>query len=80
MREVQRADGKGVIILQLSVSSQCVVTLNLEVLHVNHMSVGALGGSAVEHLPLAQIVIPGSWDRVLLLPLPVSPLLSMYLS
>ena len=24
-----------------------------------------LGGSAVEHLPLTQVVIPGSWDRVL---------------
>ena len=26
---------------------------------------GCLGGSAVEHLPSAQVVIPGSWDRVL---------------
>ena len=26
---------------------------------------GHLGGSVVEHLPLAQGVIPGSWDRVL---------------
>ena len=26
---------------------------------------GHLGGSVVEHLPLAQIVILGSWDRVL---------------
>ena len=25
---------------------------------------GYLGGSMVEHLPLAQVVIPGSWDRV----------------
>ena len=25
---------------------------------------GHLGGSVVEHLPLAQVVIPGSWDRV----------------
>ena len=25
---------------------------------------GCLGGSVVEHLPLAQIVILGSWDRV----------------
>ena len=25
---------------------------------------GHLGGSMVEHLPLAQGVIPGSWDRV----------------
>ena len=26
---------------------------------------GRLGGSAVEHLPLAQGVIPGSWDPML---------------
>ena len=26
---------------------------------------GHLGGSVVEHLPLAQVVILGSWDRVL---------------
>ena len=26
--------------------------------------VGSLGGSAVERLPLAQGVTPGSWDRV----------------
>ena len=26
---------------------------------------GPLGGSVVEHLPSAQVVIPGSWDRVL---------------
>ena len=25
---------------------------------------GRLGGSVVEHLPLAQVVIPGSWDGV----------------
>ena len=25
---------------------------------------GCLGGSVVEHLPSAQVVIPGSWDRV----------------
>ena len=25
---------------------------------------GRLGGSAVKHLPLAQVVIPGSWDTV----------------
>ena len=25
---------------------------------------GCLGGSLVEHLPLAQVVIPGSWDLV----------------
>ena len=47
-----------------------------------------LGGSVVEHLPWAQVVIPGSWDRVpasvslhwsLLLPLPVSLPLSLSL-
>ena len=26
--------------------------------------VGHLGASVVEHLPLAQVVIPGSWDQV----------------
>ena len=46
---------------------------------------GRLGGSAVEHLPLAQGMIPGFWDRVphpvphrnLLLPLPLSLPLSV---
>ena len=41
---------------------------------------GHLSGSVVEHLPSAQIMIPGSWDRVphqvprrcLFFPLPVS--------
>ena len=28
-------------------------------------TVGTSGGSAVEHLPLAQVMIPGTWDRVL---------------
>ena len=48
---------------------------------------GHLGGSVVEHLPLAQVVIPGSWDWVcirlpigsLLLPLPKSLPLSVSL-
>ena len=48
---------------------------------------GHLGGSVVECLPLAQVVISESWDPVphlapvgsLLLPLPMS-LLSLYLS
>ena len=31
----------------------------LKILHL-----GYLGGSVVEHLPLAQVVTPGSWDRV----------------
>ena len=30
-----------------------------------HPQLEDLGGSGVEHLPLAQGVIPGSWDRVL---------------
>ena len=30
----------------------------------NPCVMGHLGGSVVEHLPLAQVVIPGSWDRV----------------
>ena len=34
---------------------ECIQTLN---------SQGCLGGSVVEHLPLAQGMIPGSWDRV----------------
>ena len=46
---------------------------------------GRLGGSVVEHLPLAQVMIPGFWDAViiwlpagsLLLPLPMSLPLSM---
>ena len=44
-------------------------------------------GSVVEHLPSAQVVTPGSWDRVhiglpawsLLLPLPMSLPLSLCL-
>ena len=47
-----------------------------------------LGGSAVEHLPSAQVVIPGSrieshiglLEGSLLLPLPVSLLLSLCVS
>ena len=46
-----------------------------------------LGGSAVECMPSAQVVIPGSWNQVLhqaptflLLPLPVSLPLSLSLS
>ena len=39
-----------------------------------------LGGSVVEHLPLAQVMIPGSWDGVPILPLPMSLPLSVCLS
>ena len=31
---------------------------------IESTTLGCLSGSAVEHLPLAQGVIPGSWDRV----------------
>ena len=53
---------------------------------------GHLSGSAVKHLSLAQVIIPGSWDQVphqdpfsvesLLLPLPAAPrfVLSLLLS
>ena len=48
---------------------------------------GCLGDSGVEHLPLAQVMILGSWDQVLhwapceeYLPLPVSLPLSVCLS
>ena len=32
-------------------------------LHFKDEESGHLGGSVVEPLPLAQVVIPGSWDR-----------------
>ena len=48
---------------------------------------GSLGGSVVKCLPLAQVMIPGSWDQIphqapqgsLLLPLPMSLPLSVSL-
>ena len=51
----------------------------------NSINEGCLGGSVDERLPLAQGMIPGSWDQVLhqgslLLPLPVSLPLSVCLS
>ena len=54
----------------------------------NTLFSGPLGGSVVEHLSLAQVMIPGSWDRVphralsgsLLLPLLMSLPLSVCLS
>ena len=42
----------------------------MEVLHSRidgrliETSTGHLGSSMVEHLPLAQVVVPGSWGRV----------------
>ena len=60
----------------------------MEYAQVETREVGRLGGSAVEHLPLDQGVIPESWDRAphqapawsMILPLPVSRPLSVYLS
>ena len=51
------------------------------------ISSGAPGGLVVVHRPLAQVVIPGSWERVphgaprgkLVLPVPVSLPLSVFL-
>ena len=34
-------------------------------LRASKSSKGHLGGSVVEHLSLAQVMIPGYWDRVL---------------
>ena len=56
-------------------------------LQVKEEPLGCLGGSVVEPLPSAQVVIPGSWDRVPhwaprrepVLPLPVSLPLSLFL-
>ena len=39
--------------------------LHLSPLCYKELSQGRLGGSVVEHLPSAQGMIPGSWDRVL---------------
>ena len=61
---------------------------NSRVLHKKSLNVGHLDGSLVQHLPSAQVIILGSWDRVLLRaprrepasPLPVSLPLSVCLS
>ena len=42
-----------------------VVYVLWDVLSIEMALKGHLGGSAVEHLLLAQIMISGSWDRVL---------------
>ena len=39
--------------------------MELDFLFEKEMFVGHLSGSAVERLPLAQVMIVGSWDRVL---------------
>ena len=36
----------------------------LQNIQKNKLKLGRLGGSVVEHLPLAQVMILGSWDRV----------------
>ena len=41
------------------ISQEMVIAQGLKV-----WSLGHVGGSAVEHLPLAQVIISGSWDRV----------------
>ena len=41
---------------------QKVILLNFSLCMKNFM--GHLGGSMVEHLPLAQVMIPVSWDQV----------------
>ena len=41
------------------------VSPDYRVLAQNPKESGHLGGSVVEHLPLTQVVIPGSLDRVL---------------
>ena len=43
-------------------------------------ALGHLGGSMAEHLPLIQVMIPGSWDEYCILPLPTSLPLSLCLS
>ena len=30
---------------------------------IENLSAVALGGSVIEHLPLAQVIIPGYWDQ-----------------
>ena len=41
---------------------QTLLIIREILLKAQHM--GRPGGSAVEHLPLAQGMVPGSWDRV----------------
>ena len=36
----------------------------LYIILINIISLGHLGGSVVKHLPLGQVMIPGSWDQV----------------
>ena len=40
--------------------------LNMDGVCLKDALLGSLGGSVVEYLLPAQVVIPGSWDRVLL--------------
>ena len=49
------------LLFPLLVLSLCQINT---IFYLKKKDTGHLGGSAVEHLPLAQGVIPGSWDRV----------------
>ena len=40
----------------------CFVNIDVKILNKMLAKARHLGGSAVEHLPLAQGVTPGSWD------------------
>ena len=42
-----------------------VIESELMVYYKKYVFEGHLDGSVVEHLPLAQVTIPGSWDPVL---------------
>ena len=43
----------------------CTVILVGIVIVVKKWILGHLDGSVFEHLPSAQVIIPGSWDRIL---------------
>ena len=52
-------------VLETSMKTRKVITRYSTHLIKIYKLLGCLGGSVVEHLPLAQAVIPGSWDQVL---------------
>ena len=45
--------------------SVITVSYRIVLMHQKFPVLGHLGGLVVEHLPLAQVVILGSWDQVL---------------
>ena len=49
---------KGITIL-------AVFSVGLKYFQLESWGKGCLGGSVLERLPLAQVVVPGSWDGVL---------------